>query len=66
MEPKTRILEMEFYSSELETILMVTYENGTAEIFVCDTTKIFVNEAINGREFGRLLDDNTDNRLDNQ
>lgn len=66
MEPKTRILEMEFYSSELETVIMVTYENGTEEIFVVDSTKIFVNESINGRQFGRLLDDNTDDRLDNQ
>ena len=66
MEPKTRITEMEFYSSELETILMVTYENGTSEIFVVPSDKIFVNESINGRAFGRLLDDNTDNRLDAQ
>lgn len=66
MPPKTRITEMEFYSSELETVIMVTYENGTEELFVVPTTNIYVNETINGRRFGRLLDDNTDNRLDAQ
>lgn len=66
MEPKTRITEMEFYSSELETVVMVTYENGTEEIFVVDSSQIFVNESINGRRFGRLLNRNTNNRLDGQ
>lgn len=66
MAIRARVTELEFYSSGLETIFIVRYDDGGVESFAVDSTKIYANETIDGKKFGRLIDDNTEDRLDAQ
>lgn len=66
MSLQVRLENLEFYSSDIETIIIVNYVSGGTEAFVVPTTKIYVNETIDGSKFGKLLENNTEDRLDNQ
>lgn len=65
-QPRTRVRRIEIYSSDIDTIFQVDYRGGGTEIFVVRSDRIYANETVNGRQFGRLIQDNTDARGNSQ
>lgn len=59
------LTEFRIYSTGVNTILTVTYQDGGLEAFSVPSDKIFISSSIDDKEFCKVLKENAENDPEN-